>query len=89
MVSNKGNLYNGKLHRSTTLRIIDSLATHLKMILQKSILRYLYKIFGLNILATQHIVIQGRWNVFTTGPAKLDHEDYAIKCVGGRQLHEY
>ena len=30
-----------------------------------------------------------RRNVFTTGPAKLDHKDYAIKCVGGRQLHEY
>ena len=25
---------------------------------------------------------QGRRNVFTTGLAKLDHEDYAIKCVG-------
>ena len=33
--------------------------------------------------------VQGRRNVFTTGPAKLDHEDYAIKCVGGQQLHEY
>ena len=27
---------------------------------------------------------QGRRNVFTTGQAKLDPEDYAIKCVGGR-----
>ena len=26
---------------------------------------------------------QGRRNVFITAPAKLDHEDYAIKCVGG------
>ena len=26
---------------------------------------------------------QGQRNVFTTGPAKLDYEDYAIKCVGG------
>ena len=25
---------------------------------------------------------QGRRNVFTTGQAKLDPEDYAIKCVG-------
>ena len=33
--------------------------------------------------------MQGRRNVSTTGPAKLDHEDYAIKSVGGRQLHEY
>ena len=32
---------------------------------------------------------QGRRNVFTTSPAKLDHEDYAIKCVGGQQIHEY
>ena len=31
-------------------------------------------------------VHQGRQNVFTTGPAKLDHEDYAIKCVGGQQF---
>ena len=30
--------------------------------------------------------VQGRRNVFTTGPAKLD---YAIKCMGGRQVHEY
>ena len=29
--------------------------------------------------------MQGRRNVFTTGPAKLVHEDYAIKCVGGQQ----
>ena len=35
------------------------------------------------------IMIQGRRNVFTTGQAKLDHEDYAIKFVGGRQHHEY
>ena len=35
------------------------------------------------------MTLQGRRNVFTTGPTKLDHEDYAIKCVGGRQLHEY
>ena len=33
--------------------------------------------------------MQGQRNVFTTGPAKLDHEDYAIKCVGSQQLHEY
>ena len=32
---------------------------------------------------------QGRRNVFTNGLAKLDHEDNAIKCVGGRQLNEY
>ena len=32
---------------------------------------------------------QGQRNVFTTGPAKLDHEDYAIKCVGSQQLYEY
>ena len=25
---------------------------------------------------------QGQRNVFTTDPAKLDHEDYAIKYVG-------
>ena len=31
-------------------------------------------------------VTQDQRNVFTTGPAKLDHEDYAIKCVGGQQL---
>ena len=30
-----------------------------------------------------YIHIQGQRNVFITGPAKLDHEDYAIKCVGG------
>ena len=36
-----------------------------------------------------YIYMQGRRNVFTTGPAKLDHEDYTIKCVGVRQLHEY
>ena len=35
------------------------------------------------------ININHRRNVFTTGPAKLDREDYAIKCVGGQQLHEY
>ena len=35
------------------------------------------------------IMFQGQRNVLTTGQAKLDHEDYAIKCVGGRQLHEY
>ena len=34
-------------------------------------------------------IIQGRRNVFTTGQAKLDPEDYAIKWVGGQQLHEY
>ena len=34
------------------------------------------------------IIFQDRRNVFTTGLAKLDHDDYAIKCVGGRQLHE-
>ena len=27
---------------------------------------------------------QGQGNVFITGQAKLDTEDYAIKCVGGR-----
>ena len=27
--------------------------------------------------------------VFTNGTAKLDHEYYAIKCMGGRQNHEY
>ena len=32
-----------------------------------------------------HAHMQGRRNVFTTGPAKLDHEDYAIKCIGGQQ----
>ena len=26
---------------------------------------------------------QGRRNVFTTGPAKLNHEDYVIKYMGG------
>ena len=26
---------------------------------------------------------QGWRNVFTTGPAKLDPKDYAIKCMGG------
>ena len=43
------------------------------------------------ISATQSHVInqkQGWRNVFTSGPATLDHEDYVIKCVGGRQLHE-
>ena len=25
--------------------------------------------------------LQGRRNVFITGQAKLDHEDYAIKCM--------
>ena len=29
-----------------------------------------------------YIIQRGRRNVFTTGLAKLDHEDYAIKCVG-------
>ena len=29
---------------------------------------------------------QGQRNVFTTDPAKLDHEDYAIKYMGGRQV---
>ena len=43
-----------------------------------------YKALGQNCGLTQ-----GRRNVFTTGPAKLDHEDYAIKCVGGRQLYKY
>ena len=33
--------------------------------------------------------LQGRRNVFITAQAKLDHEDYAIKCVGDRQLHDY
>ena len=32
-------------------------------------------------------VYQGWRNVLTTSPAKLDHEDYAIKCVGVRQLN--
>ena len=32
---------------------------------------------------------QGWRNVFTTGPAKLDYEEYAIKCVGVQQLPEY
>ena len=27
---------------------------------------------------------QGWRNVFITGQAKLDPEDYAIKCMGGR-----
>ena len=27
-------------------------------------------------------IMQGQSNVFTTGQAKLDPEDYAIKCVG-------
>ena len=27
---------------------------------------------------------QGQRNVFTTGQAKLDPENYAIKCVGSR-----
>ena len=35
------------------------------------------------------VALQGWRNVFTTGPAKLEHEDYATKCVGGQQLHEY
>ena len=30
-----------------------------------------------------YIRMQGQWNIFITGPTKLDHEDYAIKCVGG------
>ena len=34
-------------------------------------------------------ILQGRRNVFTTSLAKLNHEDYTIKCVGGQQLHEY
>ena len=38
---------------------------------------------------TSVLPLQGQRNVFTTGPAKLDHEDYAIKCVGGQQLHKY
>ena len=33
-------------------------------------------------------ILQGQRN-FTTGQAKLDPEDYAIKCVSGQQLHEY
>ena len=40
-------------------------------------------------LLTQCHTLQGRRNDFTTGPAKLYHEDYAIKCVGGQQFHEY
>ena len=35
------------------------------------------------------MMVQGRRNVSTSGPAKLDHEDYAIKFMGGQQLHEY
>ena len=31
-----------------------------------------------------HLAQQGRRNVFTTGPAKFDSKDYAIKCMGGR-----
>ena len=42
-----------------------------------------------NIVLALILIDQGRRNVFTTGPAKLDYEDYAIKCMGGRQLHEY
>ena len=38
-----------------------------------------------NFIITLNIA-QGWRNVFTTGPAKLDHEDYAIKCMGGWQL---
>ena len=33
--------------------------------------------------------LQGQRNAFITAQAKLDHEDYAIKCVGDRQLHDY
>ena len=52
---------------------------------------------AITIMTEQHqhydceedITMQGQRNAFTTGPAKLNHEDYAIKCVGGRQLHEY
>ena len=32
---------------------------------------------------TLAMVSQGRRNVFTTGQAKVDPEDYAIKHVGG------
>ena len=42
-----------------------------------------------NELQKLQITKQGWRNVFTTGPAKPDHEDYAIECIGGRQLHEY
>ena len=47
------------------------------------------------ILVTDHcphckiVRRQGQKNVFTTVPAKPDHEGNTIKCVGGRQLHEY
>ena len=40
-------------------------------------------------IVKQVYVTQGRRNVFTTGPAKLDHKDYAIKWMAGHQLHEY
>ena len=36
-----------------------------------------------DIIFTNVCMYQGWRNVLTTSPAKLDHEDYAIKCVGG------
>ena len=50
-----------------------------------------YKFAKLKQTTVYKQLTQGRRNVFTTGLAKLDDEDedYAIKCVGGRQLHEY
>ena len=36
--------------------------------------------------AAHAVSSQGQRNVFTTDPAKLDHEDYAIKCVGGQHF---
>ena len=44
-----------------------------------TILDYVYMYIAVND-------IQGNSKVFTTGQARVNPEDYVIKCVGGRQV---
>ena len=44
---------------------------------------------GLYVSVPKNYSTESWRNVFTTGPVKLDQEDYVIKCVDGRQIHEY
>ena len=72
-----------------TLEMTDSINADSLISVIKGVLKdHSLSVSKLGDSLKQKLPSQGWRNVFTTGPAKSDHEDYAIKCVGGRQLHE-